>query len=168
MRNISAALIVLAGMMTLAEGGGSTKVKKEDVPKYLIMLKNAPSAKDRALAAEMLGRRGAIKASDVKDAIEPLQMALKKDSDMEVKKSAAAALGNIGSDASNTVPLLIDALKEKNNGLKTAAIVALGQYGGEAKEAIPALREIVKEKTDKALSQMAGAALKSITGARKK
>ncbi len=168
MRNISAAGIVLLGVWTLAWGGGSTSVKKEDVPKYLGMLKNSTNAKDRALAAERLGRRGAIKASDVKDAIEPLQKALQKDSDMEVKKAAATALGNIASEPASTVALLISALKEKNNGLKTAAIAALGQYGGEAKEAIPALREIVKEKTDKALSQMAGAALKSITGARKK
>src|SRR4051812_40596691 len=121
MRVLSAAVITLLGVFTLAYGGGAAP-KKADVPKYLGMLKNSTSAKDRALAAEMLGKRGAIKASDVADAVDPLKDALAKDKDLGVKKAAAEALGSIGAEPENVVPLLIDALKEKNTPLKMSAI----------------------------------------------
>ncbi len=42
----SAAGIMLLGFLTLAWGGGATP-KKEDVPKYVAMLKTSPNAKDR-------------------------------------------------------------------------------------------------------------------------
>src|SRR5687767_9126640 len=104
--------------LSLVWGGGAGTPKKEDVPKYLGMLKTSTSAKDRVLAAEMLGKRGAIRASDVKEAVEPLKLALKKDPDLDVRRAAAQALGNIGPAPETTVPLLIEALKEKHQGLK--------------------------------------------------
>jgi HEAT repeat protein len=162
----AAGILILSGL-TLAWGGATGTPKKEDVPKYLKMLKNSPSAKDRALAADMLGKRGAIKASDVEEAIEPLKLALQKDADSKVKAAAAAALGNISPDPEKTVPLLIDSLKEKNLELKMAVINALGQYAAMAREALPSLREIAKDKTDKKLSMTAVAAIKSIAGKKK-
>src|SRR5262249_6781371 len=131
------------------------------------MLKTSQSAKERAVAAEMLGKRGAINAEDVEDAIEPLKSALRADSDVKVRTAAAAALGNIGADPETTVPLLIDTLKAKNLDLKMAAITALGKFGPTAKAAIEPLREIAKEKTDKKLSLTALLALKSIVGKKK-
>jgi HEAT repeat protein len=167
MKVCSATGILLLGIMTLAFGGSPGTPKKADVPKYLAMLMTSANAKDRALGAEMLGKRGAIKASDVASALDPLKTALQKDKDLSVRKAAAEALGNIGAEPENVVPLLIDALKEKNNGLKLGAISALAMYGSEAKDAIPALRAIAQEKTDKMMSKAAQGAIKSISGKKK-
>jgi HEAT repeat protein len=169
MRSLFAASVVVLIVGSLALGGASGTPKKEDVPKYLKMLKTSTVAKDRALAAEMLGKRGAIKVSDVEDAMEPLKLALKKDTENSVKAAAATALGNIGSDPENTVPLLIDALKEKSVDVKIAAMRALGQYAAMARDAVPALREIAKEnkEKDKKLTMEAVLALKNIAGKKK-
>jgi len=167
MRILSAGGILLLGLMTLALGGSPGTPKKEDVPKYLGMLKNGPNAKDRALGAEMLGKRGAISAADVAQAMDPLKTALQKDKDFSVRKAAAEALGNIGAEPEKVVPLLMGALKEKNTPLKLGAITALAQYGGDAKDALPVLREIAQEKTEKMLSNAASVAIKAIAGKKK-
>ncbi|MCI0380393.1 MAG: HEAT repeat domain-containing protein [Gemmataceae bacterium] len=167
MKVASAAGITLLSLLTVAWGGGGTAPKKEDVPKYLEMLKKSASAKDRALAAEMLGKRGAIKRSDVAEAVEPLKKALEKDTDAGVRAKAAEALGYISPEAKDTVPLLTKALEDKNFSVKLAVMSALSQFGAEAKSALPALREIAKEKTDKKLSQAANQAIKIITGKQK-
>jgi HEAT repeat protein len=159
-----AAGMVFLGIVTLALGGSPGTPKKEDVPKYLAMLMNTSNAKERALGAEMLGRRGAIKASDVAAAIDPLKKALQSDKDLAVRKAAAEALGKIGAEPENIVPLLLDALKDKSKDLKLGAIAALAQYGGDAKDALPALRDIANEKTDKMLSKAANGAIKAIRG----
>lgn len=166
MKKFTAAAILFLTTLTLAWGGAGTP-KKEDVPKYLATLKNSTNAKDRAFAAEMLGKRGAIRTSDVKDALEPLQKAMQKDSDANVRRAAAEALGNIGTEAETVVPLLLETLKDKNVPLKLAVITSLSQYGAQAKEAVPALRAIVQEKTDKKLSMAAAGALKAIAGKKK-
>ncbi|MBI3410126.1 MAG: HEAT repeat domain-containing protein [Planctomycetes bacterium] len=153
--------------LPMAWSSGTGTPKKEDVPKYLKMLKTSQLAKERALGAEMLGKRGAINVDDVEDAIEPLKSALQKDADVKVKAAAATALGNIAPDPQNTVPILIEAVKDKNLELKMAAITALGQFGAAAKAAIEPLREIAKDKTDKKLSLTAVLALKSIIGKKK-
>jgi HEAT repeat protein len=166
MRVCIATGILSLSFLTLAAGGAGTP-RKEDVPKYLGMLKNGASAKERALGAEMLGKRGAIKASDVAGAIDPLKMALQNDKEGIVRKAAAEALGNIGADATGVVPLLMEALKDKSKDAKQGAIAALGQYGSEAKDALPALREIAGDKTDKMLMRAASLAIKSISGKKK-
>src|SRR5205085_1447657 len=131
--------IVLLGVVTLTLGETPGVPKKADMPKYLEMLKNSTSAKDRALAAEMIGKRGAIKLADVQNAIDPLKMTLQNDKDTTVRKAAAEALGSIGAEPENVVPLLIDALKDKNTSLKMGAISALTNYGANAKDALPSL-----------------------------
>src|SRR5687767_12627302 len=165
MKIFAAAGITMLGLLTLAYGGGSPK--KEDVPKYLKMLTTSTNSKDRATAAEMLGKRGAIKASDVAGAIDPLKTALKSDKDVTVRKAAAEALGSIGAEPENVVPILIEALKDKDFSLKMGAISALSMYGSKATDALPALRAIAQEKTDKKLSMAANVALKAIGGKKK-
>jgi HEAT repeat protein len=138
--------------------------RKEDVPKNINLLKTSTSAKVRATAAEELGRRGAIRASDVAEAIDPLLKALKDDKDADVRKACAAALGEIGTEAEKVVPALTEALMDSSATVKLAAIQSLGQYASEAKSALPQLRDIAKAKDDKKLSQAAAAAAKSISG----
>src|SRR5205823_3941787 len=107
--------------------------KREDVPKYLEMLKKSEKASDRALAAEMLGRRGAVNIKDVEGAIEPLKKALQNDKEVQVRKAAVLALGIISPEpASATVPLMIEALMDKDYGLRMASMQALVGYGPEA------------------------------------
>lgn len=61
-RLVMGTLLLLAG--SRVQAGGSGIPKREDMPKYLKMLKTSVSAKDRALAAEMLGKRGQVVAAD--------------------------------------------------------------------------------------------------------
>ena len=109
------------------------------MPRYLQMLKAGPTAKDRALAAEMIGKRGAVNYTDVEPAIEPLK-GLLKDGNAEVRKASATALGFIKPEAKDTVPLLTEVVKQdKVFNVKLAAAHALGLYGAEAKSAVPAI-----------------------------
>jgi HEAT repeat protein len=145
--------------------------RREDVPKLLASLKKSPSAKERAFAADQIGRLGQIQASAVKDCIEPLLLALKKDTDSDVRRASAEALGKIAPDPEmyETIPALTEALKDKSLDVGLAAVTALGRYGADARPALPALREFQKTKaTDKKLGQIVTAAIKEISGAKKK
>src|SRR5581483_4207157 len=153
-------------MASDAARGGAPR--KEDMPKYLQMLKTSQNAKDRALAAQMLGKRGQINANDVADAIEPLTKSVNKDIDASVRKAAAEALGNIGAEATTVVPALRSALKDKTVPVKMAAAVALGQFGTAAKDAVPDLRALMKELNDKKNSKIIAGAIMNITAKKKK
>jgi HEAT repeat protein len=162
MRTLIAMFTVVGviGLGTLEADGP----KKIDVVKQISLLKSAKSARDRASAADELGRHGAIRARDVKDAIEPLLEALKSDKDADVRRAAARALGNISPDPKVVVPALTEALKDRSVAVKMAAATALGQYGQDARSALPPLRELAAMKNDKKLSQAARVAIKSIAG----
>lgn len=161
------ACITVVGVLCMAPVSADTP-KKEDVPKNLNTLKTSNVAKARAFAAEELGRRGAIRASDVADAVDPLISFLKKDKDADVRRACAYALGEIGLEPEKCVPALTEALKDEAKPVKLAAITSLAQFGMESKSALPQLRDIAKMKDDKKLSQAAGAAAKSIGGVAKK
>jgi HEAT repeat protein len=163
-----ATIACIVGMGALETNGPP---RKEDIPKCITTLKTSPNAKARVQAAEDIGYRGAIRASDVEIAIEPLLGALKSDKDAEVRRACAKVLGNIGTNAEKCVPHLTDALKDSALVVKIAAAQALGQFGSEAKSALPALMDMVKmkeSKDDKKVSQVAAAAVKSIKGVEKK
>jgi HEAT repeat protein len=154
-------MFTLTGALTLS-GLEAGVPKKIDVGKMIGLLKNSKVAKERVEAAEAIGNRGAIRASEVENAIEPLMEALKADTDATVRGAAAKALGQIAPDADKTVPLLTEALDDKATGVKLSAMQALAAYGPAAKAALPKLREIAKNKDDKKLSQAAANAAKSI------
>jgi HEAT repeat protein len=159
----------IAGVMVLASASADTP-KKEDVPKLIAALKTSANAKVRAQAADDLGKVGAIRASYAADAIDPLINALAKDKDADVRKSCAAALGDIGSEAEKVVKALTEALADSSANVKIAAAAALGQFGSEAKSALSLLQELAKAKgkDDKKLSQAAAAAVRQISGTPKK
>ena len=132
----------LAVSMVLA---GGQAPKKEDVPKYLKQL-SSPRAADRATAAEMLGLRGQRSIMDVAEAVEPLRNMMQKDPDVKARVAAARALGDIHTQAEETVPVLIERLKKDDKmEVKMAIVVTLGQYGPDAKDALPALRDFAKK-----------------------
>jgi len=148
------------------EGGGN--VKKEDVPKYMKML-SSKKASERAMAAEMLGKRGSINVNDVKDAIDPIKTMVREDADTSARKAAASALGAIGPEAQETVPLLAEVVsKDKSLEVKLAAVQALASFGPDAKSALPALRELAaQQKDNKKARQIIGEAQKAIAGKKK-
>lgn len=161
--------ILLVAIAVLDAGGGGSAPRKEDVPKYLEMLTKSKDADERALAADMLGRRGAVNVKDVADAVEPLRVALKKDSELKVRRAAAKALGMIAPEpASETVPLLIDTLADMDHALRMNAVLALGAYGPEARDALPALRKLQKETKDKKDVKTLAAAIMTISEKKKK
>jgi HEAT repeat protein len=168
MRKLLALLMVGAGLLWLTTVEAQV-IKQADVPKYIGILKTSSSAKTRADAAEKLGHRGAIRASDVEDAIDPLINGLKTDKEAEVRAACAKALGDISFDpADSSVDALTEGLKDTSANVKMAAILSLGQFGGKAVSALDPLRAIAKNKDDKKMSQAANAAVKSITGVAKK
>ena len=142
--------------------------RKEDIPKFINTLKTSTNSKARVQAAADIGYRGAIRASDVDNAIAPLLTALKSDKDADVRGACAKALGGIGSNAEKCVPALTDALKDSSPTVKIAAAQALGQYGPDAKSALQVLRDLAAMKDDKKVSQSAAAATKAILGTEKK
>jgi HEAT repeat protein len=157
--------LAVIALLTSANAGPP---RKEDVPKLIGTLKTSNNAKLRAQAADDIAKRGAIRASDVDDAIDPLLNALKKDKDADVRRACAKALGNIGTNADKCVPGLADSLKDTSQLVKIAAIQALGQFGPEAESALPTLRELAAKKDDKKISPVAAAAVKAISGVEKK
>jgi HEAT repeat protein len=163
------AIMSVGVLMTLAwstaHAGGP---KREDMPKYINMLKTSQVAKDRALAAEQIGKRGAIQLNDVKDAVPLLQKSTAKDIDANVRRACAEALGRLATDAENSVPALTGALKDKNLQVNLAAVSALGNFGIEARDALPALREFNKNQKDKKINKMVAETIGKISGKKKK
>lgn len=145
--------------------------KKEDVPKFMFMLKSN-SGKDRANAAQMLGKRGQVAFKDVENAIDPLKTMLQKDPDANARKAAAIALGSIHPEPETTVPQLIEACKKDANvDVKVAAAESLGVFGPDAKDGAPAIRELMKSFTDKKdrnTRKILQDALGKVTGVKKK
>jgi HEAT repeat protein len=157
---LSAALLTVTGVCHAQVG--NTLLKKEQIPETIDLLKKG-SPKERINAADQLGRRGAVRSSDVKDAVAPLRDLLKNDKDDKVRKAAAEALGNIALELDETIPALVGAMKDdKAMPVQLAAIAALGQMGPEARAAVPELRQLAADKANKKLSGAARKALKSI------
>ena len=163
---------IAAGILFLSFGfviaGGAALPKKEDMPKYIKTISNQSStAKAKVEAADMIAKRGAISAKDVEGAVEPLKLLAQKDKDAGVRKSAIHALGAIAPAPSETVPLLIDVLKnDASQDVKFASVAALGRYGPDAKSALPAIRDFGKG-LDKKQQQPIRAATMAINGTKK-
>ncbi len=146
-----------------SQAGSRYLIDKEDIPKTIKALKSE-SAKERAQAAKAIGKHGAIRYNDIREAINPLKDLLKKDKDPNVRAAAAQALGNIAPQPKETVKLLIKTLEEKEPQVKMAAIEAIGKMGSAAKVAIPELRKIAQNKDDKQMRRKARLVLKGILG----
>jgi hypothetical protein len=102
---------------------------------------------------------GAGRGPDFKELIPALLDAL-KDSDAEVRQSAASALAAIGHPALDP---LVDVLRDKdqNKELRANAAYVLGQMGHNAQEALPALTKALKD-DDKDVRRRAAFAVQRI------
>jgi vesicle coat complex subunit len=86
-----------------------------------------------------------------------------KDSDPNVRYSAARALGKYGPQAREYVPDLVQALKDRDKTVRMGAAYGLADVGPDALEAVPALKEALKDK-DAEVRKAAAYALKKIEG----
>ena len=66
-------------------------------------------------------------------------MAALTDGSVQVRKMAASALGEIGPDARQAIPALIQALGDVDEGVRRRVALSLGEMGAEARSAAPAL-----------------------------
>ncbi len=154
---IAAGTIVCVFALSTVHGGGFL-LKKSEIPQAIAMLKKG-TAKQKAYYAKRLGDRGAVRASDVKEALEPLRMLVKNDKDAKVRAASAKALGQIALEPEKTSKLLLTTLKnDKSDEVKIATMVALGSLGPKfARPAIPEIRKLARDK-DKAKRRLRGTA----------
>ena len=75
----------------------------------------------------------------------PALIELFKNSDPDVRRSAADVLGEMGAAAKESVPALIELLKDSDPFVRGNAVDALGKIGAAAKESVPALIELLKD-----------------------
>ena len=68
-----------------------------------------------------------------------------QDEDSSVRSNAAIALGNIGEDAKDAVPALIQALQDQNSEIRYHAAMALGEIGSGAADAVSALIQALQD-----------------------
>ena len=102
MRYLVASLLLSLSFGLVIAGGGGTP-RREDMPKYIQTIKSSSaSLKAKTEAIDMIGKRGAVNAKDVDDAVEPLRTLARKDKDAGVRKAAVNALGNIAPEALET------------------------------------------------------------------
>ena len=84
------------------------------------------------------------------DAVPALIRAL-QDQDVGVRRSAADALGQIGSGAKDAVPALIRALQDQDGDVRSNTAWALGDIGSGAKDAVPDLIQALLQDEDKSV-----------------
>ena len=117
-------------------------VAHQAIPKFIETLKNGTGG-ERAAAAKVLGQIGD------EHAIEPLILALKEDSDSDVRKMTAQVLGDFGNMVA--VEALILALTDKNIKVHEAALGALEKLdpnwakSENARKAVPSLVIALKD-----------------------
>ncbi|MEG4351889.1 HEAT repeat domain-containing protein [Microcoleus sp. LAD1_D3] len=68
-----------------------------------------------------------------------------EDSDADVRRDAALALGSIGAETETVVPQLIPLLEDSDSGVRSDAAFALGDIGAEAKTALSQLVPLLKD-----------------------
>ena len=150
---------------------------KDAVPALVEALKDE-NINVRRYAAGALGQIG----SNAKEAVSALVQALKDNNDgvrryeetwlhpkkedgpSRLRRSIVEALGRIGPEAKEAVPLIVRSLKDDYDpNVRVAAVEALGEIGSEATEAVPALVEALED-YDSEVGQRAAKALKKIKG----
>jgi HEAT repeat protein len=77
------------------------------------------------------------------------------------KIKAVRQLGDQQRDAEQTVPVLIESLKDKSVNVRRSAALGLGEFGDRAKDAVPALQAAQSDQ-DARVREAAGIALSRI------
>ena len=88
-----------------------------------------------------------------------------EDEDEDIRIDAARGLGEIGEDARDAVPALIEALNQEGSGIFKAAVArAIGSIGEDARDAVPALIEALNQEGSDYFKGSVALALGSIGG----
>ncbi|HEX4592074.1 MAG TPA: HEAT repeat domain-containing protein [Gemmataceae bacterium] len=84
-----------------------------------------------------------------------------KNEEVVLRRQACRELGDLPSQASQSVPALAEALRDENSYVRHDAAAALGKIGPAARPAVPSLLILLKDK-EKSVTTTAAAALKKI------
>jgi HEAT repeat protein len=110
------------------------------------LLKNS-DAEVRLATALILAKMG---GPDTASSVPVLRAVLRGKSDAASRGQAAAALGNIGKHASDTIPDLVHALSDGEPQVRRFAALGLGNMGKHAAPAVPKLIEVVANTNERA------------------
>ena len=131
---------------------------EEAIPALLRQLQDKEQS-PRHFAVEALGKIGPKAAGAV-----PTLLRWARDPNAAIRRdTVAAALGNIGQESSQVVPVLVSLLEVED--LRREVIGALSKFGPQAKEAVPALVPLL-EHDDETVADAAAEALAKIDPAR--
>jgi HEAT repeat protein len=169
MRKILTTFGLLAGLLALAFASEVQAASKEkDAIKYTNDLKTSKDPKVKATAITELGKLGQIQKALVTEAA-PLMIKALEDSDKDIRKAAAKAVGMIDPEPKDVVPSLVKILKDdKDTDIRIAATQGLAAMGTNAKDALPDLRKVQKDEDKKSkLGKAAGDAIKVIAPKKK-
>jgi HEAT repeat protein len=90
-------------------------------------------------------------------------LVLAKDKSPEIRRDSAKALGKLGLQTDEVVPVLVDLARDENRGVQMQAIFALRAISPRAKAALPALTEIALDnRQDQLVRQAAAKTAKTI------
>ena len=81
--------------------------------------------------------------------------------DINFQGDAIETLGDMGPEAKNAVPTLIEQLNSSEDYLRESAVLTLGAIGPQAKEALPALRKM-KDDPDALIRSAAERAIREV------
>jgi HEAT repeat protein len=87
---------------------------------------------------------------------------LLKESEEDVRKTAVEVLGNVGPEAKEAVPDLVEAANDKYIAVREAAVRVLGKIGPDAVAAVSALIKVLQDDVDVDVRSSAAVALGNI------
>ena len=119
-----------------------------------------------ALRARTSRRRSKTDFATVCDAAAPALVSALRDRAAEVRRNAAAALGEMPEKAEQTIPALKSLLRDAEPSVRLAAVQALGKIGAPATSVKEELEKILRSAKDRKLQWVAAYALEGIEGAR--
>ncbi|MCI0461646.1 MAG: HEAT repeat domain-containing protein [Gemmataceae bacterium] len=160
-RTAAILLIGLASLLALPlRAPGGTEVGGKRTAEWLKILLADKEAKQRRralIALEIIGPKG-------DRVLQGLTIALRQETDSELRREVAQTLGRMGEDARSAIPDLTQSLSgDKHGPVREAAAKALGEMGALAKKAIPTLAAALKD-SHPGTRTAAAAALKGLAG----
>jgi HEAT repeat protein len=109
---------------------------------------------DRATSQAAAFALADIDSVAAREGLEVLKKAIRGDN-LNARRWAVRALGRMGPDAAETVPLLRDVLSDKDEDLRARSAAALGLIGSAARPAVPDLLQALKDRSPRVRAEAA-------------
>jgi HEAT repeat protein len=132
---------------------------RDAVPALIVTLKNSPSSMVTAKRSPVELVRP---PASTKGPLDKEKGDERSDRQATLRSEVAAALGQIGPDASAAVPAMLQALKGEPGFVQERIVIALGQIGPDARDAIPTLQALRRDHRDAFVRKAAANALMKI------